>query len=364
MSSNVIAIADIGPESGMTKDVFRQMLADADSSEMLELRIDSDGGSVFDGFAMYDDLQAYPGKTKAVVQSAAFSIASFIALACDEVEITPNGYFMIHNPMASTEAGDDEEHASRAKLLANLKGKMIEAYSKRTGKSADEIAQLMKAETFFNAEEALEAGLVDRVLKHERASAVASLHVSRLPHGVFASLSRSGAKQEKSHSKESPEMSEQPVAASLNDIKSACPKASSDFVLKCLERSLPIAQVTAEYSEEQMKAMEELEAENEKLKAQVKAMEEEKEDAEAKAKAMEEEEKAKAEARAKRPGLREPVQQVAASSGESATAKWRSEVDRLVAAGQPKHKAVQAVNRSHPGLREAYLSEVNPVPAN
>ena len=359
---NVIALGNIG-FGGIDKESFREMLASADPSEELVIQIDSDGGSVFDGFAMHDDLAAYPGKTKAVIQSAAFSIAAFIPMACDEIEITPNGYLMIHNPMADTQAGDDEEHASRAELLAKLKESYAAAIAKRTKQSIETVKEWMRAEKYFSAQEALEIGLVDRILEARRDSAVASQNLKKLPHAVYASLS-GGSKQPLKEKKEDTMSETKTNAASVGEIKAACPRASSDFVVKCLERSLPIAQVTAEYTEEQAKAMEELLEELGETKAKLKAMEDE-----AEAKAMEEEEKAKAaaeeeeetaKARAKRPGV-QPVANVATGvAGKvSATQRWNEAVASLREGGMPKAKAVQEANRRHPGLRQQMVAEYN-----
>lgn len=362
MSKNTIELRDIGGPEGMTKELFRELLAAADTSEELVIRVDSNGGSVFDGFAMFDDLKAWPGKTRAVIQSAAFSIASFIPLACDEIEITPNGYFMIHNPMADTFSGDDEEHKSRADLLGKLKATMIAAYSDRTGLTTADVESAMRAETYYSAEEALTMGLVDRILEAKRPSMAAQAAINKLPHQVFAAL-RSGETSQSLNDKEQT-MSETPQAATVHEIEKAYPKASSEFVLNCVRRSLPLAQVSAEYTEEMAKAMEEMAKENEELRAQISAMEEEaksNEEEEAKAKAMEEEEQEEeAKAKAKRPGVN-PVANVSGAAGSKQTAKdrWSTAIAKLIDAGQPRAKAVQIANRQNPGLREAMLAEVN-----
>lgn len=365
-NTNTIMLGDIG-QDGMTKEAFRELLAKADRSEELVLIVDSDGGSVFDGFAMYDDLAAYDGPTRAVIQSAAFSIAAFIPMACDEIEITPNGYLMIHNPMVDTFAGDDAEHASRADLLAKLKRNYAEAIANRTGKSVEQVQEWMRAETYFSAADAAELGLVDRILKVKRPSAlavVASGKCKKLPHSVYASLRSGGEQVDTSDAEELSNMADtKPTAATIQEIKAACPKANADFVLRCAERALPIAQVTAEYTEEQAKAMEELQAELEETKAELKAM---KDEAEAKAleedqaKAMEKEEDTEAKAKASRPGVA-PVARVASTTGKQVTAtqRWQAEIAKRVESGQPKHLAAQAVNRAFPGLRSEYLAEVN-----
>jgi ATP-dependent Clp protease protease subunit len=363
--SNIIEIGDIG-SGGMTKELFRGLLAQADPNEELVLKIDSLGGSVFDGLAMYDDLIAYQGPTRAVIQSAAFSMAAFVPMACDVIEITPNGYLMIHNPMTDTYGGDDADHASQADLLGKLKKSYARAICERTKKPQQEVFDLMAAETYFSAEEALGIGLVDRITEQKRPSAVASAEQSSLPHRVYAALRLDSVSQNEEGDSGMSETKS--TAATISEIKAACPRASSDSILKWAERSLPLAQVTAEYTEEQVQALEELEKENEKLKAELeelkeaKAMEEEEQ-----ARAMEEEEKAKAEeeeeqarARASRPGVHAVANVSSTTGGKmTATAKWKGEINRLIESGQPKAKAVKIVNRQFPGLREQFLAEVN-----
>ena len=82
----------------ITKDSFAAMLTKCDREQELELVIDSDGGSVLQGMAMVDMIEAWPQKTRAVVSSVAFSMASVLAAACDETTITRNGYLMWHEP--------------------------------------------------------------------------------------------------------------------------------------------------------------------------------------------------------------------------------------------------------------------------
>jgi len=107
------------------------------------VKIHSEGGSVVEGFRIYDLVAAYAGPKRAVIESAAYSIASFIPMAFDEIEIAPNGYMMLHNPYMGAE-GDDEELAAKAEFLAKLKGNMIDAYAKKSGKSIDEVKSILK----------------------------------------------------------------------------------------------------------------------------------------------------------------------------------------------------------------------------
>lgn len=329
----------------------------ADRTKPLVVRIHSEGGSVFEGFAIYDAFKAYEGPKKCVIESSAFSISSFIPMAFDDVEITPNGYIMIHNPSVEAE-GDDEELSNQSELLKNLKSNMIEAYSERTGKSADEVAAMLKKETYLSASQALAQGFVTRVTQAPVKGRVFA-KLDKMPHGVVAALFDAGSGGEKSEQTKVKPMSEsQPVAATISEIEAAFPKAKSEFIVKCLKQSMPMASVA-------QAAVEEMMAENAALSAQCKAMEEEL----AKYKGMSTEEQPASEMTveveeeevmpsAKRRGVA-PVAIARKPAGVSAKAQWDAAIDSELPKHKSKDLAVSAVNRKHPGLRAQMLSEVN-----
>jgi ATP-dependent protease ClpP protease subunit len=333
-------------------------------TEPIAVKIHSEGGSVFEGFAIHDAFAAYQGPKSLSIESSAFSIASFIACAFDDVEISSNGYMMLHNPYAQVE-GDDEDFARQSEMLGKLKTSMVSAYASRSGKSEDEIKAILKNETYLNAQQSVEMGLAKRIAG-QPVIGRAFAKVKTMPHGVVAALFGAGSDGENRETEGKP-MSTAPVAATIQEIKAAYPKAKSDFIVKCLERSLPMASVASAAAEEMM-------SENEDLKKQVSAMQEElakyKAMDEEKAKAMEgeddeeekpamamEDEEKKTEAKAKS-GVK-PVAK-ARTSGPSASVRWNQAVDAAMAkTGNNKMKAVALVNRNHPGLREAMVSEVN-----
>jgi ATP-dependent protease ClpP protease subunit len=333
-------------------------------TEPIAVKIHSEGGSVFEGFAIHDAFAAYQGPKTLSIESSAFSIASFIACAFDDVEISSNGYMMLHNPYAAVE-GDDEDFARQSEMLGKLKTSMVSAYASRSGKSEDEIKAILKNETYLNAQQSVEMGLAKRIAG-QPVIGRAFAKVKTMPHGVVAALFGAGSDGENRETEGKP-MSTAPVAATIQEIKAAYPKAKSDFIVKCLERSLPMASVASAAAEEMM-------SENEDLKKQVsamqeelakykamdeekaKAMESEEDEEEEPAMAMEDEEK-KTEAKAKS-GVK-PVAK-ARTSGPSASVRWNQAVDAAMAkTGNNKMKAVALANRNHPGLREAYVAEVN-----
>lgn len=337
-------------------------------TDPIAVKMHSEGGSVFEGFAIHDAFAAYQGPKSLSIESSAFSIASFIAMAFDDVEISSNGYMMLHNPYAAAE-GDDEEFAKQSQMLGQLKTSMVSAYAKRSGKSEDEIKAILKAETYLNAEQSVAMGFAKRI-SGQPVMGRAFAKIKNMPHGVVAALFGAGSDGEHRETTEGKPMStSQPVAATLQEIKAAFPKAKADFVVKCLERSLPMASVA-------QAAVEEMMAENDQLKTQCKAMEDElakykadisidtdsedeEDDSEkpapdAKAEADEDSADCKAKVRGARPVAK------ARTAGPSASVRWNKAVEEaLPKCNGNKMKAVALANRTNPGLREAFIKETN-----
>lgn len=137
-------------------------IAQAGDAKTLNVHINSPGGSVFEGRAIMAALSAFKGKTVARIDSLCASAATSIALACNEVEMADGAFFMIHN--ASGMAwGDKKAMRDTADLLQKIEGAIVSDYTGKTGKTADEIAAWMDAETWFDAKEALANGFIDRI---------------------------------------------------------------------------------------------------------------------------------------------------------------------------------------------------------
>lgn len=132
----------------------------------LLVRINSPGGSVFDGLAIYNALRRHPAAVEVRVEGLAASIASVIALAGDSVRIEPSAFMMIHNAWALV-IGSATELVEMAATLEKIDGQLRAIYSKKTGRPEAEFAELMAAETWLTAAEALELGLVDAVLEDD-----------------------------------------------------------------------------------------------------------------------------------------------------------------------------------------------------
>jgi ATP-dependent protease ClpP protease subunit len=279
MVKSITIDGEIGKAEGQVSAQWFQSQMPVNSSEPIEIVIHSEGGNVWEGFKIYDLLTAYSGRKKAVIRSTAFSIASFIPMACDEIEIAPNGYFMLHKPSISTE-GNEEELTAQAHLLKQTCDNMIAAYCKKTGRTEEQILEIVSRETFLNAQQSVELGFADRIVGEPYVGRQFS-QAETMPHGVVVALFGAGPGGAKSDRPEEQPMSSQPVAATISEIKAAFPKAKAEFVLKCLEKEMPMSQVATEAATEAMTEMESLlarlkatEEENMQLKAQLAAKEE------------------------------------------------------------------------------------------
>ena len=152
---------DFWTGGGITAKNFQKELSEIKASQ-IDLHINSPGGDVFDGIAIYNLIKQHPAKVTSYIDGLAASIASVIALAGDQIYMAENALFMIHNPygMAFGEAADMRKMAD---LLDTVRGSIVKAYVSKTDKPDAEIFPLMDAETWMTADEAVEFGFVDEV---------------------------------------------------------------------------------------------------------------------------------------------------------------------------------------------------------
>lgn len=128
----------------------------------LDVYINSGGGDVFAGQAIYNMIKHYAGQVTVHIDGLAASIATVIAMAGDRIVMPENALMMIHNAwcVARGNSGDLRDMADQ---LDRVDGLIRDVYAARTGIDAEVIASMMAAETWFTAAEALEAGLVDEI---------------------------------------------------------------------------------------------------------------------------------------------------------------------------------------------------------
>jgi len=143
----------------------------------IHLRFNSPGGDVFDGRAICAALDAHPARKVGHVDGWAASAASFILMHCDEIEITQGAMIMIHNGWTLA-AGDNRVMSETAALLLKIDGAIQDDYARHVDAGREQIVAWMNAETWFNADEAVEHGFADRIAGGDGAQARSTWNVA------------------------------------------------------------------------------------------------------------------------------------------------------------------------------------------
>ena len=149
----------------VTPEMFREELFS--SNGKINLWINSPGGDCIAASRIYSMLMDYPGEVIVKIDGIAASAASVIAMAGTKVLMSPSALLMIHNP-ATSAFGDYRDMNKAIELLNEVKESIINAYQLKTGLSRTVISHLMDAETWMNANKALEMKFIDGVLEDER----------------------------------------------------------------------------------------------------------------------------------------------------------------------------------------------------
>lgn len=155
---------------GISAKAFIQALRDLGDVDEIRLDINSPGGDVFDGLAIYNALKQHKAAVHVTVQGIAASMASVVAMAGDTVTMPANAFMMIHNPF-SLVVGDAEELREWADVLDKLEASLAGVYVGKTGLADAKVRDLMAAQTWLTAAEAEEAGFADKVIAETKAAA-------------------------------------------------------------------------------------------------------------------------------------------------------------------------------------------------
>lgn len=142
------------------------------NSKQINVRINSPGGSVFDGYAIHEALRNHKANVTAYVDGAALSIASVIAMAADKIIMAPNSMMMIHQPSGMA-MGTADEMRTYADVLDKMFDMCVDTYAKRTKGDAKTIAKQVRDETWFTPKEAVDAGFADEIADSPVTEAVA-----------------------------------------------------------------------------------------------------------------------------------------------------------------------------------------------
>ena len=186
-SDNGTATIHLYDEIGAFGSGSKEFLADLAKldGQHLHLRINSPGGSVVEGTAIYNALRRHKGGLTVHIDALAASMASVIAMSGSPVYIADNALLMIHNPW-TVSAGDSEQLRKEAALLDKLKSTLVNAYTRKTGIDQEQIGEMMNAETWLDAVEAVALGFADAIEEGVAAAATATPEILRARFDTFA----------------------------------------------------------------------------------------------------------------------------------------------------------------------------------
>ena len=151
------------------------------------LRLNTPGGSVDEGIAIYNALKRHKGGVTTVVDSLAASMGSYLLQSGDERIVASNAMVMVHDPW-SIALGNAAELRKTADVLDKYAQRMVPDYAERSGKSLDEILAIMAAETWYAGQEIIDAGFADRLESESSTEPVLAglRHLSRnAPESLF-----------------------------------------------------------------------------------------------------------------------------------------------------------------------------------
>jgi len=163
-TTEVMIYDEIGFWGTTAKDFVKKL--NKIETAKISLRLNSPGGAIFDGVAIFNALLNHDAKVTVFVDALAASAASFIAQAGDEVIMAKGSVMMIHDGMAVC-IGNEEDLLKTAETVGKLSNNIAGIYADRAGGSVEEWRDLMRQEMWYTAEEAVESNLADRVLENE-----------------------------------------------------------------------------------------------------------------------------------------------------------------------------------------------------
>lgn len=163
-SAEIYLYDDIGEGwfGGVSSKQFSNDLRALGDVKNITLRVDSAGGSVFDGHVIYNLLREHPAQINVKIDGMAASIASVIAMAGDVIEISENAMMMIHNPWGVA-IGEEDDIRKEADRIAAIRSKIVSAYAGRTKRDENKVSEMMDDETWLSAHEAVELGFADKL---------------------------------------------------------------------------------------------------------------------------------------------------------------------------------------------------------
>ena len=194
----------------------KEFLADLGKldGQHIHLRINSPGGSVVEGTAIYNALRRHKGGVTVHIDALAASMASVIAMSGSPVYIADNALLMIHNPW-TVSMGESKDLRKEADLLDKLKSTLVNAYTRKTGMDQAQVAEMMDAETWLDAVEAVALGFADAIEEGVAAAATATPEMLRARFDKFAKASTMNPTEVITYSAEVAEQAAEVITATV-----------------------------------------------------------------------------------------------------------------------------------------------------
>lgn len=168
--ATIIIYGEIGETfwgDGVSEKEIAKELQEIKDVEEIVVKINSPGGNVYSGIAIYNSLKNHSAKIKVEIDGLCASIATVIAMAGDTIVMNPGTNYMIHDPM-TVARGNIKNFESIIKRLEQAKNLILDIYMTKVKIPKDEVIKLMEAETYMNGTEALEKGFITEVLNDEK----------------------------------------------------------------------------------------------------------------------------------------------------------------------------------------------------
>lgn len=180
--ATILLYEDIGEGwlGGIGAKTVAEQLNKLGKLDEINVRINSPGGSVFDGVAIYNTLINNQARIVVDIDGLAASIASVIAMAGDEIRMADNALFMIHDPWTLA-YGTAQELRDTADRLDKVRDNLVTTYINQTKLTVEEVSNMMSAETWMNAQEALDKGFITEITGEQKMAAM-GFNLSRFHH--------------------------------------------------------------------------------------------------------------------------------------------------------------------------------------
>jgi len=158
------------PGWGISAKEIAERLKEFGQVEQINVYVNSPGGIIVEAMAIYNQFVRHPARVVMHVDGMALSAASAVVMAGDEINIAESALMMIHDPWGLA-LGTAEDMQQEAEVLTRMKGIIVATYAARTGQDEETISKAMSEETWFNAAEAVDWGLADKITAAKRIAA-------------------------------------------------------------------------------------------------------------------------------------------------------------------------------------------------